>query len=178
MKIVVVVDCQNDFITGSLGTPEAQTMIPRLIDKINHSSDDTYFIFTKDTHYENYLKTAEGKKLPIEHCIKNTEGWEIPIELTEHFVNSPLVIEKQTFGSYALIKKIEEIIEANENDKLEEIELCGLVSDICVVTNALILKTSFPECDIVVNSKCCAGTTPEAHEAALAVMRSCQIEVV
>ena len=176
MKIVVIVDCQNDFITGSLGTPEAQAMIPRLVDKINHSSDDTYFIFTKDTHYNNYLKTAEGKKLPIEHCIKNTEGWEIPAELTEHFANSPFTIEKSTFGSYNLAKMIVEIIDSN--DKVEEIELCGLCTDICVVTNALILKTSFPNCNIVVNSKCCAGTTPEAHEAALVVMRSCQIEVV
>lgn len=178
MKIVIIVDAQKDFITGSLGTPEAQAMIPKLVDKINHSSDNTYFIFTKDTHYENYLETAEGKKLPIEHCIKGTKGWEIPKELTEHFANSPLTIEKQTFGSYDLVKKIIEIIDANENDKLEEIELCGLCTDICVVTNALILKTSFPNCDIIVNSKCCAGTTPEAHKAALAVMRSCQIEVV
>ena len=177
MKIVVIVDCQNDFITGSLGTPEAQAMIPRLVDKINHSSDDTYFIFTKDTHYDNYLETAEGKKLPIKHCIKETEGWEIPAELTEHFANSPFTIEKSTFGSYNLVEMIIEIIDSND-DKVEEIELCGLCTDICVVTNALILKTSFPECDIVVNSKCCAGTTPEAHEAALAVMRSCQIEVV
>ena len=177
MKIVIIVDCQNDFITGSLGTPEAQAMIPRLVDKINHSSDDTYFIFTKDTHYDNYLETAEGKKLPIKHCIKETEGWEIPAELTEHFANSPFTIEKSTFGSYNLVEMIIEIIDSND-DKVEEIELCGLCTDICVVTNALILKTSFPECDIVVNSKCCAGTTPEAHEAALAVMRSCQIEVV
>ena len=178
MKIVIIVDVQRDFITGSLGTPEAQAMIPKLVDKINHSSDNTYFIFTKDTHYENYLETAEGKKLPVEHCIKGTKGWEIPEELTEHFANSPLVIEKQTFGSYALIKKIEEIIDINEDDKLEEIEICGLVSDICVITNALLLKTSFPAFNIIINSNCCAGTTPEAHEAALAVMRSCQIEVI
>lgn len=177
MKIVIIIDTQRDFITGSLGTPEAQAMIPRLADKINHSSDDTYFIFTKDTHYDNYLETAEGKKLPIKHCIKETEGWEIPTELTEHFANSPLTIEKTTFGSYDLVKKIIEITDSND-DKIEEIELCGLVSDICVISNALILKTFFPNCDIVVDSKCCAGTTPEAHEAALTVMRSCQIEVV
>lgn len=177
MKIVIIIDAQRDFITGSLGTPEAQAMIPRLIDKINNSSDDTYFIFTKDTHYDNYLETAEGKKLPIEHCIKETEGWEIPAELTEHFANSPFIIEKSTFGSYDLVETIVEIIDSSDN-KIEEIELCGLVSDICVVTNALILKTSIPNCDIVIDSKCCAGTTPEAHEAALTVMRSCQIEVI
>lgn len=97
MKIVIIIDTQRDFITGSLGTSEAQAMIPRLVDKINHSSDDTYFIFTKDTHYDNYLETAEGKKLPIKHCIKETEGWEIPAELTEHFVNNPLTIEKNNF---------------------------------------------------------------------------------
>ena len=177
MKIVIIIDVQRDFITGSLGTPEAQAMIPRLVDKINHSSDDTYFIFTKDTHYNNYLETAEGKNLPIEHCIKNTKGWEIPTELTKLFANSPFTIEKSTFGSYDLVEKIIEITDSND-DKVEEIELCGLVSDICVITNALIFKTSFPNCNIIVNSKCCAGTTPEAHEAALAVMRSCQIEVV
>ena len=183
-KIVIIVDCQKDFIDGSLGTPEAQDMIPKLAEKIKYSDENTYFIFTADTHNDNYLNTAEGKKLPVKHCIKGTRGWEIPSCLTESFNNAPLVLEKSTFGSYDLVHFIEDLFEDelnfNKATYIEniEIEICGLCTDICVISNAILLKNAFPNNDIVINSKCCAGTTPEAHKAALAVMKNCQIEVV
>lgn len=174
-KIVVIVDMQNDFISGSLGTPEAQAVLPRIVDKIEHEDEDTTFIFTKDTHHEDYLNTPEGKKLPVKHCIKNTEGWEIPDCLTQFFYHSPYVIEKPTFGSVELMEDLDRMIEVIDD---VEIEFCGLCTDICVVSNVLMAKTWFPEAKITVNSKLCAGVTPASHNNALEAMKMCQIDIV
>ena len=176
-KILVIVDMQKDFIDGSLGTAEAQAMLPRLVDKIKNEADDTRFIFTKDTHEADYLYTPEGKKLPVEHCIKGTEGWEIPNCLTEDFCYSPFVIEKPTFGSYELMDCLSDFMN-NEDNCVDTIEFVGLCTDICVVSNVLMAKARFyNECEIAVDSSCCAGVTPESHEAALQTMRMCQINV-
>lgn len=174
-KFCIIIDCQNDFIDGALGTPEAVDMIPRLTKRINDDNEDTIFVFTADTHYDNYLDTAEGKNLPVKHCIKDTEGWGIHTCLTEHFCYSPFIVEKNTFGTFDLFDWINEMSEGDNNI---EIELCGLCTDICVVSNGLLLKTAFPNAKISVNAECCAGTSPEAHEAALMVMKNCQIEVI
>ena len=173
-KVLVIVDMQNDFIDGSLGTPEAQAMLPRLVEKIENEPDTTRYIFTKDTHHEDYMMTPEGKKLPIPHCIKGTHGWEIPECLTELFANSPFVIEKPTFGSVELMEWINDITDID----VDTIEFVGLCTDICVVSNALMAKAYFyNDFEIAVDSNCCAGVTPESHEAALTTMRMCQINV-
>jgi nicotinamidase-related amidase len=175
-KILVIIDMQNDFIRGSLGTPEAQAILPRLVDKIKNEPDTTRFIFTKDTHSTNYLSTPEGKKLPITHCIYGAAGWDIPECLTEDFCYSPLVIEKPTFGSYELMDYLEDFLKDDVN--IDTIEFVGLCTDICVVSNVLMAKARFyNECEIAVDSSCCAGVTPESHEAALQTMRMCQINV-
>ena len=173
-KILVIVDMQNDFIDGSLGTPEAQAMLPRLVEKIKNEPDTTRYIFTKDTHHEDYMMTPEGKKLPVLHCIKGTHGWEIPECLTELFTNSPFVIEKPTFGSVELMEWINDIADID----VDTIEFVGLCTDICVVSNVLMAKAHFyNDFEIAVDSNCCAGVTPESHEAALTTMRMCQINV-
>lgn len=174
-KILVIVDMQKDFINGSLGTKEAQEILPKIVEYINGLPDDTLFIFTKDTHQEDYLNTPEGKKLPIKHCIEKTEGWEIPNSLTAPFCYSPFVINKPTFGSVELMDYLSDMIDCEEDT---EIEFCGLCTDICVVSNVLMAKAFFPNAKIVVNSNLCAGVTPETHEAALTTMRSCQIDVI
>ena len=165
MKTLIVVDMQNDFVTGSLGTKEAQAIIPTVRKKIQeYVNRGDQIIFTRDTHYSNYLDTQEGKMLPVEHCMYITKGWQI-VEGLE--VPGCKYIDKETFGWN------------NWNDyDYEEIELIGVCSDICVISNALILKAQFPETKITVDASCCAGVTPELHEAALKVMRSCQINVI
>lgn len=165
MKTLIVVDMQNDFVTGSLGTKEAQIIIPNVKRKIQEYADrGDQIIFTRDTHYTNYLETQEGKMLPVEHCVYTTKGWQIVEGLEVH---GCIYIDKETFGWN------------NWNDyDCEEIELIGVCSDICVISNALILKAQFPEVKITVDASCCAGVTPELHEAALKVMRSCQIHVI
>lgn len=172
-KIIVVVDCQNDFINGSLGTAEAQTMIPRLVEKIEKENEDTWYVFTADTHDVDYMNTPEGKALPVEHCIIETEGWEIDSRLKALFADSPLVIEKPTFGSMELIEYLRDIVQ-----KGDEIEFVGLCTDICVISNALMTKAEFYNTAIITcDATCCAGVTPEKHAAALEVMKSCQIIV-
>lgn len=175
MKTLIVIDMQNDFIDGALGTKEAQAMLPRLVEKIKNEPDDTHYIFTKDTHNEDYLNTSEGKKLPVPHCIKGTHGWEIPTCLTELFHNSPFVVEKPTFGSIELMEWIDDIID----DDVDTIEFVGLCTDICVVSNAIMAKAHFYEkYEITVDASCCAGVTPESHKAALLTMKMCQINVI
>lgn len=173
MKVLVVVDMQNDFITGSLGTPEAQAIVPKVKKKIEEAvKNGDLIIYTQDTHFEDYLETKEGKKLPVEHCIYTTEGWGIPDELLppDDYQNIE-VLEKRTFGSYALPELLRHII-------CDEIELVGLCTDICVVSNALLLKAKLYETnEISVDATCCAGVTPETHEAALKTMEMCQINV-
>ena len=171
-KVLIVVDMQNDFIDGALGTKEAQAIVPAVIAKIREYKGETVFA-TRDTHYENYLETAEGEHLPIEHCIKHTEGWKIQTEV-EKALNEvgAEVIDKPTFGSTVLAKKVFELAKTN----YLEIEMIGLCTDICVVSNALLLKANLPEAVIKVDPKCCAGVTPESHEAALLTMKMCQID--
>ena len=172
-KVLVIVDMQNDFVDGALGTPEAQAMIPRLVEKIKAESEDTMFIFTADTHDKDYLTSAEGKQLPVEHCIKDTLGWEIDSRLTMEFCNSPFVIEKPTFGSIELIEWLRGWV--NDGD---EIEFVGLCTDICVISNVLMAKANFYDKAIIsCDATCCAGVTPEKHAAALEIMKSCQIIV-
>ena len=173
MKIVVVVDMQNDFIDGSLGTTEAQAMLPRLVEKIKNEPDTTRYIFTKDTHHEGYMMTPEGKKLPVPQCIKGTHGWEIPECLTELFAHAPFVIEKPSFGSSELMEWITDIIDID----VDTIEFVGLCTDICVVSNVLMARAYLPNTPITVDASCCAGTTLDKHMAALEVMKSCQINV-
>ena len=169
-KVIVVVDMQNDFVDGSLGTAEAQAMLPRLMRKLakaqeNRSAD---FVFTMDTHSADYLQTAEGKKLPVEHCIKGTQGWEIVPQLAAFKAVAKAVVEKPTFGSTKLAQAVADY---------DEIELVGLCTDICVISNALLLKAFWPEKAISVDAACCAGVTPKSHENALEAMRMCHIDV-
>jgi nicotinamidase-related amidase len=176
MKALVVVDMQNDFIDGTLGTSEAQAIVATVQARIQEALDDvnrTLLIFTRDTHSDDYLETQEGKKLPVEHCIAPYEGWQI-VEPLVPYTSNAVMINKPTFGSLELPL----VIERGTKDKLKEIELCGLCTDICIVTNALILKTHFPEIPVIVNSKLCAGTSPESHQAALDIMKMCQVEVI
>ena len=171
-KILVVIDMQNDFIDGALGTKEAVGIVENVKKKIaSYPAEDVFA--TKDTHEENYLSTQEGKFLPVRHCIRGTSGWEIRADIAALLKNAA-IYEKPTFGS---VKLAEEIKKISETEELE-IELIGLCTDICVVSNALLLKACMPEVRISVDSACCAGVTPEKHLAALETMRSCQISVV
>lgn len=189
MKVLIVIDMQTDFISGTLGTPEAQAIVPNVINKMKeHKNTDTIILFTQDTHWKNYLDTLEGKKLPIKHCIEGTEGWFINKEIYNEFKNGGYAtysvenivngrITKPTFGSYELIDALCDI-DAQIEEGISEIEFCGLVTNICLVSNVLMTKAAFPNMPIVVDSSCCAGTTVEAHEAALLVMKSCQVDVI
>lgn len=167
MKYLIVVDMQNDFISGSLGSDMAKAIVENVVDKVK--SFDGEIIFTRDTHADCYLDTMEGKNLPVVHCVKDTDGWQICPELLPYAKN---VIDKVTFGSVDLPHII-----ANSGD-VESIELCGLCTDICVISNAMILKASFPEVKILVDSSCCAGVTLESHNNALSAMRMTQIEII
>ena len=176
MKALIVIDMQNDFIDGALGTKEAQAIVPNVKKKIEeYKSRGDEIIFTRDTHGENYLQTQEGKNLPVPHCIKGTKGWQLDesvqtaLEKKQH-----LAIEKPTFGSTELIGHIKK----NYNPQEIEIELIGLCTDICVVSNALLLKANFPETEVSVVASCCAGVTPDSHNAALTTMKMCQVNII
>lgn len=168
MKFLIVVDMQRDFINGTLGSKNAESIVPNVVNKVK--SFDGEIIFTRDTHFSDYLETQEGKKLPVVHCVKGTPGWQICDEL-QPYANK--VVDKITFGSVDL----PDVLRAYGED-VEEIELCGLCTDICVISNAMILKSSFPEARVTVDGKCSAGVTVESHDTALCAMRSVQIEVV
>ena len=168
MKILIVVDMQNDFIDGALGTEEAVKIVPYVKNLIE--SFDGKVLFTRDTHFDNYMTTAEGKNLPVPHCIKDTAGWQIHPQLEA--LRKTDAIDKLTFGSKDLIS----ILEKEEN--IESITLVGLCTDICVISNALLIKAFFPEIPISVDSKACAGVTPESHQNALNAMKMCQIEIL
>lgn len=171
-KVLVVVDMQKDFVDGALGSAEAVAIVPNVVEKIK-SFDDFIFV-TYDTHSADYMNTSEGKKLPVPHCIKGTDGWELDEKVQSALVGKEYVaVEKPTFGSVDLPKLIRE----KAGDSFE-IELVGLCTDICVVSNALVLKANFPENEISVVADCCAGVTPESHNAALQTMKSCQINVI
>ena len=169
-RLLLVVDMQNDFVTGSLKSEMAQAIIPAVQERIaEHKQSGSTIIYTLDTHGDDYLNTAEGKKLPVEHCIEGTDGWNIIPELS--ISDEDWTHEKPTFGSIVLADIVAE-------GDYEEIELCGLCTDICIVTNALILKTRLPYAKITVHSNACAGVTEESHKVALLTMQMCQIEVV
>ena len=165
MKTLIVIDMQNDFIDGALGTSEAQEIVSNVKKKLDeYTARGDAIIFTRDTHFENYLETNEGKHLPVKHCIMGAHGWEIPACLE---VPNCTCINKPTFGWTGW-----------NMYKFDEIEIVGLCTDICVVSNALILKAMFPEVKITVDASCCAGVTPETHNAALQTMKMCQINVI
>ena len=167
MKFLIVVDMQNDFIDGALGSAHAEAILPRVLLKVQ--GFDGTVIFTRDTHGEDYLKTAEGRKLPVPHCIRGTDGWQIAPCLAPY---ATTVVDKPTFGSTELPHLL-----AGYGETIEAIELCGLCTDICVISNAMLLKAAFPEAEITVDGTASAGVTPESHETALAAMRAVQIEV-
>ena len=172
-KILVIVDIQNDFVDGALGTPEAQAIIENAANKIKNFAGDIFV--TYDTHFENYMETKEGEKLPVPHCIKGTKGWELNPKIADALKNKNYkAVEKLTFGSTELPNSVKELI----GDDRAEITLIGLCTDICVVSNALILKANLLDAEIFVDSSCCAGVTPVTHNAALDIMRCCQINVI
>ena len=168
MRTLIVVDMQNDFIDGDLGTPEAQAIVPNVKKKIEeYDASEDAIVFTRDTHYTNYFETSEGKNLPVMHCIMGTHGWKIADGLE---IKYGRYINKPTFG-WTGWKSFD-----FEDD--DEIEIVGLCTDICVVSNALILKAMFPNVNITVDASCCAGVTPESHKAALTTIKMCQINVI
>lgn len=170
---LLVIDVQNDFIDGSLGTSEAVSTVPKIVEKVEGFNGPV--IFTRDTHYDNYLETSEGKNLPVKHCIKGSHGWQISAALDNYRIkNNCPVFDKLTFGSIECAQYIKEQV---EQGKIEEVILVGFCTDICVVSNALILKALMPELPIKVDSSCCGGVTPKLHEAALSTMASCQIKI-
>ena len=162
-KALIIIDMQNDFVTGALGTQEAREMLPRLVKKLEDIVEEGAIdlIFTQDTHADNYLDTQEGRNLPVKHCIKKTDGWQI--------VPAKAVIEKKAFGSTRLPSLIK---------PYEVVEFAGVCTDICVVSNALLIKAFYPEQRVQIDAACCAGTSPEAHQKALDVMRNCQCKII
>ncbi len=172
-KFLVVVDIQKDFVDGALGTKESVAIVDKAAEIIENFKGDIFV--TYDTHFSDYMDTSEGKNLPVPHCIKETEGWELNSKISVALENKTYTpVEKFTFGSVDLPRLIKE--RAGEDDF--RVELIGLCTDICVVSNALILKANFPEKQITVDSSACAGVTPDSHEAALTTMRMCQINIV
>ena len=187
MRVLVVVDVQNDFVSGSLGSITAQSIIPHMKSRIKDYADsgDTLILFTKDTHDENYDKTLEGVRLPVSHCVRGTKGWSIVKEISsladgysnfllysdEEVIHSRIL--KDTFGSV----KLAEVLKKYEED-ITDITFMGFCTDICVISNALLVKTYMPNTCIIVDASCCAGTTLDKHLAALEVMKSCHIDVI
>lgn len=172
MKILIVIDMQNDFIDGSLGTAEAQAIVSGVINKIETFDGDV--VYTRDTHSEDYLETQEGRKLPVPHCIKGTEGHELQKDvLAACEKRGAAGIDKLTFGA----KELPGYLAERYPEGLEAVELIGLCTDICVISNALLLKAFFPETPVLVDASCCAGVTPESHRNALEAMKMCQITV-
>ena len=164
-KTLIVVDMQNDFIHMALGTPEAVRIVPRVKEKIRRCLEEGWeIIYTRDTHGEDYLRTPEGRKLPVPHCIRGTEGWQIAEGL---YVEGCKIIDKPDFGWPHW-----------QEEDLQAVELIGLCTDICVVSNALIIKATFPEAVVSVDASCCAGVTPATHEAALTTMAMCHIDII
>ena len=172
-KILIVVDMQRDFVDGALGSAEAKAIVGNVVDKINTFDGDIFV--TYDTHFENYMETSEGKNLPVPHCIKGTDGWQLEPRIKEALDKREYTaVEKITFGSVVLPELIGKKYDVSDI----EILLVGLGTDICVVSNAMLLKANYPEVPISVDSCCCAGVTPESHNAALATMKMCQIEII
>ena len=168
-KALIVIDMQNDFVDGSLGTPEAQAIVFAVVERVKTAvQDGTRLIFTQDTHSKDYLSTAEGKKLPVEHCIKPSHGWGLVSPLLP-YAKDAIVLEKPTFGATGLPQHVADC---------DEITVIGLCTDICVISNAMLLKAFLPEAKIRVDSACCAGVTPESHMRALEAMKMCHIDIL
>lgn len=202
MKVLIVIDMQNDFITGSLANKDAESIVPKIENEINKLESGDLLIFTRDTHDKDYLDTQEGKKLPIEHCIKGTNGWQICKALKKYISKAEdknyigpdiITIDKYSFASLSNLRNYMrdemDIVEVVDNylfynfmdfdaEELDEIALVGTCTDICVISNAMILKAAFPETPIKVISEACAGTTPEHHKNAIEAMKMCQIDVI
>ena len=173
-NVLIVVDMQNDFIDGSLGTKEAVVTVSNVVEEIGRDYD--LVICTRDTHHEDYLETNEGKHLPVVHCIEGTEGWQIRDEVAEaaEKTGRSFIINKPTFGSEEMIVFLKE---KDQEEKISSVTLVGLCTDICVISNALMVKAAFPEIRVAVKENCCAGVTPQTHDAAITSMKMCQIEI-
>ena len=177
MNVLVVIDMQHDFVDGSLGSPQARAIVDNVRQKI--ASFDGPVIFTRDTHDTDYLESQEGRHLPVVHCVKDTIGWQIMESLItavekRNTIHPYFIIDKPNFGSSELVTRLQGM---NAAEPIESITLVGVCTDVCVVSNAILLKAGLPEVPIHVDPKCCAGVTEESHEAALLTMRQCQIEV-
>ncbi|MCL2197555.1 MAG: cysteine hydrolase [Defluviitaleaceae bacterium] len=170
MKVLIVVDMQHDFIDGAIGTAEAVGIVPNVVRRLQNSRDELV-IFTQDTHGSDYLSTPEGKKLTVPHCIKGTKGWEIHPDVLNACKSEKIIFQKPVFGS---VEMVEFLKEKNPS----EIEILGLCTDICVVSNAIMLKNVLPTAKINVNQSCCAGVTPRSHREALNTMKMCQIDII
>lgn len=171
-NILLVIDMQNDFIDGALGTPEAASIVDRVVEEIEKVSPEN-IVATRDTHAENYLETQEGRKLPVPHCLKGTRGWELNDKVAAALRGAD-ILDKPSFGSKKLAERMAKLAQEDEL----EITLVGLCTDICVVSNALLLKAFLPETPVRVLADCCAGVTPESHQAALKTMEMCQVQIV
>ncbi len=174
MDVLIVVDMQNDFIDGVLGTKEAVEIVPRVVQKIRDFKGRV--LYTRDTHEENYLETQEGKMLPVRHCIRGTKGWELNSEIEA--LRKEDAIDKPSFGSVEIgrmLKDMDEDLRTHGREGIESIILVGLCTDICVISNAMLVKAYLPEVPVIVDSNCCAGVTPESHKNALEAMKMCQI---
>lgn len=177
MDILIIIDMQNDFIDGSLGTKEAQEICPKVLELIENRKENTVVFATRDTHKADYLTTREGRMLPVEHCIEHTTGWEIRSEIEKALADAGAeIIDKGTFGSEKLVEAVKEITASLKQEEIT-MTLAGLCTDICVVSNALLLKAAFPEAEMIVRADCCAGVTKESHEAAILTMKMCQIRM-
>ena len=178
--MLIVVDMQRDFVSGALGSAEARAIVPAVAARIRRAAaEGTQVVFTLDTHDTDYMETREGRFLPVPHCIQGSEGWALEPEIAKECKRGMISFEKPTFGSTALMHHVAALAGAKGyvNGKGLRVELCGVCTDICVVSNALLLKAALPEADIIVDSALCAGVTPEKHAAALETLRSCQVEV-
>jgi len=169
-KYLIVVDMQNDFIDGALGTDEAISIVPNVERKIKEFDGKVYF--TRDTHFENYMESLEGSNLPVPHCIKGTHGWQVRKELDLLRKTDP--IDKLTFGSSELAKLL---VAENEIEPIESITFVGLCTDICVISNVFTVRSFLPEVRLIVDASCCAGVTPESHNTAIVSMKTCQIQI-
>lgn len=169
--VLIVVDMQNDFIDGALGTAEAVSIVPNVVEKVKNFPGTV--IFTRDTHAENYLSTQEGRKLPVAHCVKGTPGWQIRAELEA--LRKTDAVDKPGFGSTALTHMLASMDRA---EGLSSVTLVGLCTDICVISNAMLIKAALPEVPVIVDAACCAGVTPASHKNALEAMKMCQIDII
>ena len=169
MKILIVVDMQNDFIDGALGTKEAVGIVPNVVEKIRNFEGEK-IIFTRDTHEENYMGTQEGKNLPVPHCIRGTKGWELNPEI--EVLRKDDAFDKPSFGSMELGAYLK------GQEDVESVEFIGLCTDICVISNVMITKAALPEVPVIVDASCCAGVTPESHKNALEAMKMCQVKII